>query len=252
MQDVVDRRLHHPKCGQRGGAWPTISAAAIRPRRCAPCGRRGRSGRPPHAGGFHWRWRGLRASLMILLGLLATAMSQANCIFNLYCPTSMWGQLTRIPTGMQLNLTRFDLTQPRGRLIAGLDYFGTTTPFCGSSFFRMRTGLAMSWCAPTSLRQQHWLWKVAGIKTVTICAAALMVASTCLRSTPARSSASSWSTSPPPRATCPAPNMRGVRELFDTIETRRSCTVSRARDRAGIMSVFYMHSSAVASRSARR
>ena len=143
---------------------------------------------------------------------------------------------------MQLNLTRFDLTQPRGRLIAGLDYFWNDHAFL-RVFFQNAHWISdelvrTNQPSPAQLKR----WKAAGIKTVINLRGGfdgsfhVLEKQACEKLGMKLVNFTATSRDVPS-----AENMRGVRELFETIEYPALIHCKSGADRAGIMSVFYMH-----------
>ena len=102
VQDVIDPRLHHPR-GQRGRAGHDQGRdhrqgdLRLVPGEVGP--------RDPQGDlrGFQGLGQGLGVRHDTAPNRRVRDVAGANCIFNSYHPTSMWGQLTRIPKGLQLN-----------------------------------------------------------------------------------------------------------------------------------------------------
>jgi protein tyrosine/serine phosphatase len=154
----------------------------------------------------------------------------------------MWGQLNRIRNSTQLNLNRFDLTQPRGRLVATLDYLWNDHAYL-RVFFRNA-----HWISDELVRtNQPWpyqlkRWKAAGIKTVINLRGGFDGSFFALeRHACEKLGLKLVNFTATSRDVPSAENIRGVREMFDTIEYPALMHCKSGADRAGIMSVFYMH-----------
>jgi protein tyrosine/serine phosphatase len=154
----------------------------------------------------------------------------------------MWGQLTRIRTGAQLILTRFDLTRPAGRFTTGLHYLWHDHAYL-RVFFRNA-----HWVSNELVRtNQPWpfqlkRWKAAGIKTIINLRGGFDGSFYALEKyTCEKIGLKLVNFTATSRDVPSAENMRGVRELFDTIEYPALMHCKSGADRAGIMSVFYAH-----------
>jgi protein tyrosine/serine phosphatase len=139
-------------------------------------------------------------------------------------------------------LTRFDLTQPRGRLIAGLDYLWNDHAYL-RIFFRNA-----HWVSDELVRtNQPWpfqlkRWKAAGIKTIINLRGGFDGSFYALEKQACEKLGLKLVNFTATSRDVPsAENIRGVRELFDTIEYPALIHCKSGADRAGIMSVFYMH-----------
>jgi protein tyrosine/serine phosphatase len=139
-------------------------------------------------------------------------------------------------------LTRFDLTQPRGRLIAGLDYLWNDHAYL-RIFFRNA-----NWVSDELVRtNQPWpfqlkRWKAAGIKTIINLRGGFDGSFYALEKQACEKLGLKLVNFTATSRDVPsAENIRGVRELFDTIEYPALIHCKSGADRAGIMSVFYMH-----------
>lgn len=139
-------------------------------------------------------------------------------------------------------MTRFDLTQPRGRLIAGLDYLWNDHAYL-RIFFRNA-----HWVSDELVRtNQPWpfqlkRWKAAGIKTIINLRGGFDGSFYALEKQACEKLGLKLVNFTATSRDVPsAENIRGVRELFDTIEYPALIHCKSGADRAGIMSVFYMH-----------
>lgn len=139
-------------------------------------------------------------------------------------------------------MTRFDLTQPRGRLIAGLDYLWNDHAYL-RIFFRNA-----HWVSDELVRtNQPWpfqlkRWQAAGIKTIINLRGGFDGSFYALEKQACEKLGLKLVNFTATSRDVPsAENIRGVRELFDTIEYPALIHCKSGADRAGIMSVFYMH-----------
>jgi len=165
-----------------------------------------------------------------------------RCIFYSSHPAFMWGQLNRIRNSMQLNLNRWDLSRPRGRFLAGLDFWWND-----HAYFRL------------FLRNEHWLsdelvraaqpwpfqlkrWQDRGIKTVINLRGGFDGSFYALEKRACEKLGLNLVNFTATSRDVPsAQNIRDMREMFDQIEYPALMHCKSGADRAGIMSVFYMH-----------
>jgi protein tyrosine/serine phosphatase len=139
-------------------------------------------------------------------------------------------------------LTRFDLTQPRGRLIAGLDYLWNDHAYL-RIFFRNA-----HWVSDELVRtNQPWpfqlkRWKAAGIKTIINLRGGFDGSFYALEKHACEKLGLKLVNFTATSRDVPsAENVRGVRELFETVEYPALMHCKSGSDRAGIMSVMYCH-----------
>jgi len=139
-------------------------------------------------------------------------------------------------------LTRFDLTQPRGRLIAGLDYLWNDHAYL-RIFFRNA-----HWVSSELVRtNQPWpfqlkRWKAAGIKTIINLRGGFDGSFYALEKHACEKLGLKLVNFTATSRDVPsAENVRGVRALFETVEYPALMHCKSGSDRAGIMSVMYCH-----------
>ena len=139
-------------------------------------------------------------------------------------------------------MTRFDLTQPRGRLIAGLDYLWNDHAYL-RIFFRNA-----HWVSSELVRtNQPWpfqlkRWKAAGIKTIINLRGGFDGSFYALEKHACEKLGLKLVNFTATSRDVPsAENVRGVRALFETVEYPALMHCKSGSDRAGIMSVMYCH-----------
>ena len=139
-------------------------------------------------------------------------------------------------------MTRFDLTQPRGRLIAGLDYLWNDHAYL-RIFFRNA-----HWVSNELARtNQPWpfqlkRWKAAGIKTIINLRGGFDGSFYALEKHACEKLGLKLVNFTATSRDVPsAENVRGVRALFETVEYPALMHCKSGSDRAGIMSVMYCH-----------